>query len=255
MTPSEQLELKLKLENKMRPELRALFNRMLKAYKLEVSKGGMLSENFLDEWKILVSNHSERVQESFVGVGDIDIDEDDDNWFVLFGALAEWRRKREREAALEISSTNMKQEFEAGREARQALVESGELQYSDREYALVATAIYRRKLLSRVNTIAITETQKSAESAKLMEAYTEAGLNPLNIEQGEGQPMGAPMMKKWQDVGDNKVRPGHRAAQVPKVQVDAPFIVNGERLMYPGDISLGASAGNTINCRCVSVYK
>lgn len=31
------------------------------------------------------------------------------------------------------------------------------------------------------------------------------------------------------------------------------FSVSGERLNYPGDKSLGASAGNVINCRCASV--
>lgn len=34
---------------------------------------------------------------------------------------------------------------------------------------------------------------------------------------------------------------------------DQPFQVSGELLRYPGDSSLGASAGNTINCRCSSV--
>lgn len=29
-----------------------------------------------------------------------------------------------------------------------------------------------------------------------------------------------------------------------------PFVVSGQRLRFPGDTSLGASAGNTINCRC-----
>lgn len=34
---------------------------------------------------------------------------------------------------------------------------------------------------------------------------------------------------------------------------DQPFQVSGELLKYPGDSSMGASAGNTINCRCASV--
>lgn len=34
------------------------------------------------------------------------------------------------------------------------------------------------------------------------------------------------------------------------VNIDEPFIVSGEELMYPGDSSRGASLGNFINCRC-----
>ena len=34
------------------------------------------------------------------------------------------------------------------------------------------------------------------------------------------------------------------------VPLEDPFVVSGQRLKFPGDSSLGASAGNVINCRC-----
>ena len=40
----------------------------------------------------------------------------------------------------------------------------------------------------------------------------------------------------------------YHASQI--VAATEPFVVSGERLKYPGDTSLGASAGNVINCRC-----
>jgi hypothetical protein len=43
-------------------------------------------------------------------------------------------------------------------------------------------------------------------------------------------------------------RPAHAAASGQEVGVDEPFIVGGEKLMYPGDPA--GSPGNTINCRC-----
>lgn len=34
---------------------------------------------------------------------------------------------------------------------------------------------------------------------------------------------------------------------------DVPFVVSGQKLMFPGDWNHGASAGNIINCRCAAV--
>lgn len=59
--------------------------------------------------------------------------------------------------------------------------------------------------------------------------------------------------KTWRSVGDSKTRPAHRAADGQTVPYDRPFIVDGEQLMFPGDSSLGAKIGNTINCRCVMI--
>lgn len=57
--------------------------------------------------------------------------------------------------------------------------------------------------------------------------------------------------KVWRAVGDSKTRPAHSRASGQVVELGKPFLVGGEKLMYPGDWSLGASPGNTINCRCV----
>jgi hypothetical protein len=48
-------------------------------------------------------------------------------------------------------------------------------------------------------------------------------------------------------------RDAHLAANEQTVPKGAPFIVDNEKLNYPGDSSLGASASNTINCRCRTV--
>ena len=61
---------------------------------------------------------------------------------------------------------------------------------------------------------------------------------------------GRKFRKVWRAVGDNRTRPAHRMASGQVQDFDKPFIVGGEKMMYPADISLGASAKNTINCRC-----
>lgn len=56
--------------------------------------------------------------------------------------------------------------------------------------------------------------------------------------------------KTWRSANQENTRDPHRNADGQTVPFDEPFIVNGEPLMFPGDSSMGASAGNTIQCRC-----
>jgi len=53
---------------------------------------------------------------------------------------------------------------------------------------------------------------------------------------------------EWITTTDGREREWHGAADGQVQPLNRPFIVNGERLMYPGDS--GGSASNVINCRC-----
>lgn len=59
----------------------------------------------------------------------------------------------------------------------------------------------------------------------------------------------------WVSTRDNRTRATHVEANGSRVDLDEPFMVGGERMMFPRDTSLGASAENTIQCRCVEVYE
>lgn len=50
-----------------------------------------------------------------------------------------------------------------------------------------------------------------------------------------------------------KDRYDHISSNGEIVMNSVPFIVSGQKLLYPADASLGASAGNICNCRCCSV--
>lgn len=63
-----------------------------------------------------------------------------------------------------------------------------------------------------------------------------------------------PMTKEWVTTRDGRERSEHASVDGQKRDLDEPFEVAGEELLYPGDSSLGASAGNTIQCRCTIVY-
>lgn len=89
--------------------------------------------------------------------------------------------------------------------------------------------------LSDLNRIARTETTR-VENIGRLNAYK------------VGADLGYVMLKTWVAKGDNRTRPAHKDASGQTVPIDEPFIVDGEKLMYPGDPN--GSAKNVINCRC-----
>lgn len=61
--------------------------------------------------------------------------------------------------------------------------------------------------------------------------------------------MGIKIRRRWVAVKDSRTRIEHAHADGQIVAVDEPFIVGGEKLMFPGDRT-NASAWNIYNCRC-----
>jgi hypothetical protein len=103
---------------------------------------------------------------------------------------------------------------------------SGELPTDDDfDWFTDRTPAYRTEMIAR------TEIQRSSNSSS-QEIF---------------KTFGAPR-KEWLTAIDGRERPEHAAANGQIVAIDAPFIVGGEQLMYPGDPA--GSAGNTIQCRC-----
>lgn len=63
--------------------------------------------------------------------------------------------------------------------------------------------------------------------------------------------MGVILKKTWSCVHDEHTRSAHYSADRQSVGIHDPFIVGGEKMMFPGDGSMGASGWNRYNCRCV----
>lgn len=103
-------------------------------------------------------------------------------------------------------------------------------------------------LIRRIEPIACYETQWAAETARFMEVVYLTGRNGISIKEQQYT------YKRWDAMGDDKMRRWHADADSQVVDLDEPFIVNGEMLMRPGDTSLGATASNIINCRCTVSY-
>lgn len=66
------------------------------------------------------------------------------------------------------------------------------------------------------------------------------------------------VVKSWMSTGDDRTRDTHMEADANNTDIPytEPFLVRHpttgtiERLMFPGDTSLGASAANVVQCRC-----
>lgn len=121
---------------------------------------------------------------------------------------------------------------------------------SNRQVANRAKLQLQQKLDGRLPIIAMIDTQNPAEQAKQSEIN---GLVKFGAVIGGIKLLTAKKFKKWQAILDRATREAHALADEQIVPFDEPFIVMGQRLMYPGDMSLGATLDNIINCRCSSV--
>lgn len=248
---TKQLNMKLKLENTFRPEVKKAFNVILRQFRLTVALTGIPPRisNFSSLWEVLLKNHYKRVQNRFKGVvKDLKQTPEDD---LLELALQAWRDGQATGQTVIINDTTRVNMTDAMDEVRTEAAQAGRI-LSDQELANLSAARLARKFNGRTAGIIITETQSAAEMAKFAEVEIISGLRPRVL---GGRDIDTPTTKRWLTVGDRRVRPIHRIANGQVKKLREPYVVNGELLMYPGDTSLGASVGNIANCRCISLYK
>lgn len=60
--------------------------------------------------------------------------------------------------------------------------------------------------------------------------------------------------KEWLSASDDRVRMWHQSANGQNRDINDPYDVLGEKMMFPGDGSMGASAINLVQCRCCETY-
>lgn len=104
----------------------------------------------------------------------------------------------------------------------------------------IADALRRR--IINMNVESAIRTARTAVTA------AENGGRQASYEQATA--MGIEMTREWMATLDARTRHWHGAADGQRVGVNEPFTVGGEKLMFPGDRSHGASGWNLYNCRC-----
>lgn len=192
--------------------------------------------------------------------------------------LADLANRAQKDADL-IDSTTEKQIQQAIDAAREELGPGA----TNAAILLVAGRIFKQLSAGRVGNIATTETQAATEKTRndiAEETHKQMGEAIESGDKQEAQRLAdmsgdyaslkaadsvgkkdptAIMMslalasKRWQSMDDELVRPWHATANGQTVLISEPFIVDGEKLMFPGDGSMGASARNLCHCRCISL--
>jgi len=156
------------------------------------------------------------------------------------GMLNEWAIENARKRAGWITATTTNELDVAYSDATLLMPQDASRDAVAREGA----SAFRRANAPRAEIISATETQAAAEAAKRIDLDAAAIFAAAQIK----------AKKTWRTRGDDRVRPAHAAANGQTLGVDDPFIVMGQRLQYPGDSSLGATAANVCNCRCSAIY-
>ena len=104
-----------------------------------------------------------------------------------------------------------------------------------------------RTLKYRGDVVSRTETIQSLQAAQY-HAYKQA------IDAGE---LSADQVSKiWDSAGDARVRNSHAVLDNDRMPFNEPFLtIHGSKLMFPGDISMGARKRDIIQCRCIVRYE
>ena len=93
------------------------------------------------------------------------------------------------------------------------------------------------------------------DSIRIARTETTRVQNSAKMDIGkEGQRLGFTMYKRWIATTDGRVREDHKEMNGDEKPQDEPFVLpDGSKMMFPGDISMGAPPEQTINCRCTMI--
>lgn len=262
-----ELRKKMDLERVFKRDIRSLFNRMANEFRASVAVLGVAprSSVYIPAWEAILQTQYARVQRGFKGEVEAqnpglkryswELKQVDP---IVELALSQWADDTAPIQAREIAQTNDRDMRRSVDDARDALAEQGDALATGAALATVATQILRNRFMGRVTTIAQTETQNAAEATKQITAEGIAGDVPFPVRGQVQRPdvVPVPMNKRWQTVGDDRVRPSHVLAGMgAPIALDATFQLAGGTLRFAGDVALGASLGEVINCRCSTNYR
>lgn len=238
---------KLILERLLLAQLQDLNRDIVQQYRRDMLRGEITrAEDFRPELEEILGSHYEIVADKFEGKIEKELPEDlgltIGEQVILTTALANFFARRAIQQSRIITETTQRNM----RTVTQIVSSETEDQI---ERAVTGSALLSRTFPSREIGTASLETQAAAETTKGAEFDVLAGKRPLSLERTD-----KPLNKEWVTVGDERVRSSHVAADSQVRLVNEPFNVGGEQLRWPGDTSLGATAGTVINCRCSAVY-
>lgn len=252
----EDYRLKLILENKLAIKMRKIFKDMASEIRSHyISRNELppidhydneIQSTLLAHYREVGKEFKKRlrltIEKSMWSFDTKALEDDIDAMIALYG------RKRSITQTNFIKRTNLKEIENAFSKALISSIVSGVFA-TPAEIADEASILFERRAMGRASTIGLTETQNMAEATKDIEAQ---GILNGDITAGGVVLSPDKMTKTWSAILDKVTRHAHMEADDQTVPQDEPFIVMGEKLMFPGDDSLGATPENIMNCRCNS---
>lgn len=263
---ADEMRRKLIFERDLDRRMTHRFILLLRDFRREYARSGLLIRFDAHQTAIgeALSRHYRRVQAGFSedAVRLIDDDIPDSSRLITQTALGVWISDRMVFQSLRIVNT-AKVRIERGLRTAIAALTEERPGLPPETGAIAGTA---RNILSPVfrrhaRTVGRTETQAAAEATKSITAEALGGRLPRVLAgDARGVPPTAPgdviaLVKGWVTEGDELVRQRHVVTNGQNRDVDDPFDVGGEQLMFPGDTSFNASLDNIINCRCAALYE
>ena len=251
--------IKIRLENRLIPQARALLNRMYADVAILYRAGAFIPDMSLytSDWEALLANHYRRVGNEFIGIEqrskhllNVKQVESEATASGIIAAYLLWSKERAPTQTSFILATTQNEinlAIESAKMDAPAMLIGREL---NEEVATGAERTLKTNIAARSALIANVETQAPAEQAKMLTATGIAGHVLLPFQQVTIAPK--PLTKEWNTVGDERVRRAHADADLQLRNQPQNFTGGGEQLKYPGDTSQGASLSNIIRCRCAA---
>jgi len=132
-------------------------------------------------------------------------------------------------------------------------------QHSQRRAALIVQYLEQRITRNLESGMTVAEARAAIRRILNTRGYAERIARTethTSLERGAfeaARSLGVRITKEWVSREDGNVRPDHAIAQGQIQEIDTPFVIGGESMLYPGDPD--ASAKQTVNCRCTINYR
>lgn len=254
----KELKEKIKVEVFLGRKLSKFFDKIVKDQKEElglkknITKQVNIETEYAAELQGILQESYSKATQAAINVFDddkllrqlIDIQELENIKAQAIQQTAGFVNQRSHEMSAEILSTT-KKNLQESEVFVNKLITENELTLTNAEKNSLIMDNFENRLNNRIEGISQTETQVVYENAK----HTQGNLVARKLDRA-----GQNMQKDWNAFLDGKTREFHAMAHGQRKPLNTPFEVGGERLMYPGDTSLGASLWNIIRCRCTQIF-
>ena len=262
-TPRNDLADKMNLERQLLGSMRGLSRRVARELRLALAAGqsapdlALLSQASIED---RLKQHYRRCERAFgTNLQDQMVDEIKpgkvEREFIQIEILRVLDNRAENQSRL-ISRTMQNLGNSAFQRAANLVARNDDLTH--RDLPTLTANLFLTATMAQAGAVAVTETQMGTETCKGIEARMLVGQKTTEVKRRADV---LTAKKTWRSQGDSRVRTqangskfDHLDADGQTVDGEKPFIVGGEALLWPGDISLGASPGNIIRCRCSAIY-